>query len=136
MIISRATAEEAWTLLRTYARMADEVWDSDPMCNIDGLTASNVKSAYHAASKYTHPDMGGSAEAFARVDRAKHIMLEWLVKPATAAQPAHKARKCGNCAGKGYVHSMIGFKQGPRKQCHPCRGTGDADYEPDEGKPQ
>jgi hypothetical protein len=135
-MITRAKAEEAWLLLRTYARMSDELWDSDEMVSFEGRTASEVNSAYRAASKYTHPDMGGKAEDFARVDHAKHVMLRWLVKPATAPAPAHKARKCENCQGHGYVHRMIGFKLGPRVQCHPCRGTGDADYEPDEGSAQ
>lgn len=134
MLISRAKAEEAWTLLRTYARLVDEVWDSDEMCSIARVDAGTVKRAYHAASRHAHPDMGGDSETFARVDWAKHVLLRWILQDNSARPPEHKTRKCGNCNGSGYIQTMIGFKMGPRKQCQPCRGTGDADFEPDEGE--
>lgn len=101
----------------------------------DGIVtdADTVKMLYNCAAFVTHPDRGGSAEAFARVDWAKHVLLNWL-KQGSSRPPEHKTRKCGNCNGTGYIQTMIGFKLGPRKQCQPCRGTGDADFEPDEGE--
>lgn len=119
MIVTRAKAEEAALLLGL---------------SLDGLTGDAIGPAYRTAAKDTHPDAGGKPEDFARVDWAKHALLEWLKKPEASRAPRHVSRPCDNCKGKGFIQTMQGFKMGPRKQCQPCRGTGDADFEPDEGE--
>lgn len=124
MIVTEKMAQEAWDHLRTYARMSDEKWDQ--MASLSGwANESNVKAAFHAASRQTHPDMGGSAEAFAAVDRAKHVLLEWL-KRAPAARPVQSAQgePCDRCGGAGWVSVQRAWKA-MRVTCQRCRGTGD-----------
>lgn len=94
----------------------------------DGLCVKeDVERAFREAAKTAHPDSGGTAEKFAAIDRAKHILLKWLEKgePAT---PVHKQNNCVRCEGKGFVISQRAFRQ-MRVSCPLCRGTGDADYE-------
>jgi DnaJ-class molecular chaperone len=125
-------AEDAWTLLLTFARVVDERWDTVPR-EPSSLSVTDVKSAYHAASRTTHPDMGGTAEKFASVDRAKHILLEHLKRGAPAPAPVHgPVRRCHMCGGKGFVLNHKGFRA-LRSSCGACRGTGDLDTEHDYG---
>lgn len=114
MIITRKMADEAATVLELPA----EDW-----------TVELVNACYRSAAKRAHPDMGGSAEAFAKVDRAKHVLLGWLERLA-GEQPAppHAVRTCHKCEGRGHVMSQRAFRQ-MRVQCPTCRGTGDLDYE-------
>jgi DnaJ-class molecular chaperone len=93
------------------------------------LDAQQVTAAYKTQAKLVHPDVGGSAEAFAAVDRAKHVLLHWLARqeePQASAAPA--LRTCPPCGGRGFVISQRAFRQ-MRVQCPTCRGTGDLDYE-------
>lgn len=96
--------------------------DSDPV--------GRVALAFRMAARNTHPDMGGNAEAFAAVDRAKHVLLAWLEKPRTAT-PEHKKRACDYCKGSGRVHQPSGRpgSNGLMRTCPKCHGSGDADYD-------
>lgn len=118
MIVTRAKAEEAKGLLEI----------PNPLEEIDGPL---VYFSFKVAARRTHPDVGGNAEAFARVDWAKHVLLKWLEKPANAEQRSDLGAKCPHCEGYGYVRKQIGFKLGARIQCVRCAGTGDAGHEPD-----
>lgn len=94
------------------------------------VDADHVKEHYRTAAKGCHPDAGGSAEAFAAVDRAKHILLAWLEKP-QPAPTVHKKKACDYCGGLGHVYTSgrnIG-SQGLRRTCPKCRGSGDADID-------
>jgi DnaJ-class molecular chaperone len=115
MIISRAKAEEAAGILHVM---------------LDGLTPELLKGAYRDEAKETHPDAGGSAEAFARVDWAKCALEAWLEKAEQTA-PVHKQENCTLCDGKGYVIQRKGLSGGLRRQCGRCRGTGDANLDID-----
>lgn len=136
MLISRAKAEEAANILVTAVEKSvdTEALELLRSRTLDIWNEGQVSNIYKVAARATHPDAGGTAEAFARVDWAKHVLLKWIAQDNSARPPEHKTRKCGNCNGAGYIQTMIGFKMGPRKQCQPCRGTGDADFEPDEGE--
>jgi DnaJ-class molecular chaperone len=115
MIISRKKAEEAAAVLEI---------------SLEGLTNA-AKAAYHAAARKSHPDLGGSAQAFARVDWAKHVVNGWLDRE-EPPRPVHQAPKCVVCDGEGRIRTQRGFKQFIRA-CDKCHGTGDAQYEPDLG---
>jgi hypothetical protein len=121
MLVSRAKAEEA---------MLEMGWGAESLAT---LTAEGLKAQYRLRATQTHPDAGGSAEAFARVDWAKCALEHWLKQPNTD-RPAQFQNDCPNCTGKGYVQRQIGFKLGPRVQCARCSGTGDVDYVADTGK--
>jgi DnaJ-class molecular chaperone len=134
VIVTEKMVVEAWDLLRTYARLVDERWDDAVMASVAGKSEVDVRSIFHHASKHTHPDMGGSTEKFAAVDRAKHILLEWLKRSSGAPAPAihGPTRKCHMCDGKGFVTQQRGFRA-LRINCGACRGSGDLDTEHDHG---
>lgn len=100
---------------------------------LEGLTADSVQATYRAAAKATHPDAGGSAEAFAKVDRAKHVLLKWLEREAQFKdlEPKH-GEKCRRCDGKGYVESARAFRT-MRVACPLCRGLGEEGVESEKG---
>lgn len=126
MIISDKMARGALTLLTAWAGYGsgEELGD---------LTEDAVKEYYREAAKTAHPDKGGSAEQFAEVDRAKHVLLEWLKRQTPTVTPDHgPRRKCHMCGGKGFVMSQRGWRQ-LRTSCGACRGTGDLDTEHDYG---
>lgn len=98
----------------------------------DTLDETTVSMAYRALAKTVHPDVGGSAEAFAAVDRAKHVLMEWLKRKATTTiARAHGKRPCTHCEGRGYIVLTSGRpgSMGLRRQCQRCHGSGDADYD-------
>lgn len=127
MIVSAKQAQEAWNLLRPYSTIE----------NGDLMQATNhehaedvVRDAYRQAARVTHPDKGGTAEAFAAVDRAKHVLLAWLARP-QPTQTDHKKKPCDYCGGLGHVYTQ-GTRpgsQGLRRTCPKCRGSGDADID-------
>jgi DnaJ-class molecular chaperone len=118
VIISRVQAEQAAEVLR----LAE---------GLDGLTPEVLKVAYRAGAARTHPDRGGTAEAFAEVDRAKCILERWLERQGPEPAPNAMAYKpCPNCHGTGRVRVHRGFMH-TMAQCHPCKGTGDGNYEHD-----
>lgn len=123
-------AEAAWTLLLSHARVADEKWDADEMRAVPSQ-AGPVQEAYRTAARYTHPDSGGTSEAFAAVDRAKHVLMHWLSRPDRSEPPPPKA-DCGRCHGKGFILSHRAWKT-LRIQCPQCRGTGDENAEHEKG---
>lgn len=89
-----------------------------------------VTVAYRAKAMETHPDKGGTLEAFAAVDRAKHIMELWVSR--VAEKVAGLGRPCEACDGTGYIRQNRGFNTATlRRQCTRCRGSGDADYDHD-----
>lgn len=115
MLVNRAKAEEAAEALGLSVYMTD-----------GGLDDVTVKLAYKEKAKVTHPDAGGSPEAFARVDWAKHVLLAWLAKrpSATPAMPV-KGENCPACQGLGTVWQLTGFKRGMKRMCGQCSGTGE-----------
>lgn len=88
------------------------------------MTEEHINAMYKSLAKKAHPDAGGSAEAFARVDRAKHVLLAWLAKKPEAAQ-ASAGEPCPMCEGRGKVHQRSGFKRGMLRQCPSCQGHGE-----------
>lgn len=114
-------------------KMAREAADLLAFPSLDTVDLEGVKEHYRTAAKGAHPDAGGSAEAFAQVDRAKHILLAWLEKVANAPPPAqlHGKRPCEACDGMGHITLQSGRpgRLGLRRQCQRCHGSGDADYD-------
>lgn len=126
MIATRAKAEEAIKLLASYGNDVEvRLTDLETL----SVHRGRLDELYRAAAKCTHPDVGGSAEAFARVDWAKHVLTKWLTrdtpKVATVYQP------CRECNGLGHVRMQRGFKQSAPIQCAACHGSGDAHYDAD-----
>lgn len=102
------------------AKEACEVLDLD----MEELDANAISEAYRSATKKAHPDAGGSAEAFGRVQWAKSTLEQWLKARTVARGPSGPVGSCRACAGKGYIQKMNGFNQGPRLWCVMCEGTG------------
>ena len=127
MIVSEKMASSArLTLMSVLSDEELEQHDSTILC----MTVEKVAALYHAAAKRAHPDAGGTSEKFAAVDRAKHVLLAWLARPAKAT-PTHRKQPCDYCGGAGYVHTSTGRPgaAGLRRQCRRCHGSGDADYD-------
>jgi DnaJ-class molecular chaperone len=124
MIVTRKMAEDAWRVILSW--LPEGLTENPP----PPTTEDEVRASYRAASKRAHPDGGGDPAAFAAVDRAKHVLLEWLKKPRPAEVP--HGEKCDRCAGKGFMMSQRGFRA-LRVQCARCRGTGELGVEIDEG---
>lgn len=119
MIITRTMAEEAAETLALDLSLP--------------LTAEQVGQAYRLLAKAAHPDAGGSPEAFAAVDRAKHVLLGWLARsPAPVDTLSDVGEQCYKCSGKGFVVSQRGWRQ-MRVQCLMCRGAGTLGVEHDIG---
>lgn len=114
MLVNRAKAEEAAEILGL-APLDHHV------VNVD-----RVKAAYKEMAKTAHPDAGGSAEAFARVDWAKHALIAWLGKnPAREPEMPVKGDPCPVCTGTGRVKVQNGFKSALTRLCQMCQGTGE-----------
>lgn len=97
----------------------------------DEYTAADLKAAYRFRAGLTHPDReGGSIEAFAVVDRAKHVLEAWLAKRSTEARLGLVAPPCVRCGGTGRIKVHKGFKFYLVK-CVTCNGTGDGGYDHD-----
>lgn len=125
MIVTRKMAEEAWAVL---ARSIGTI-DGGAL---EEVTEDRVNSRFRYCALFAHPDRdGGTVEKFAEVDRAKHVLLEWLKRGETA-QPVQQKQDCQRCGGTGYVTSQRGFRA-MRVSCPLCRGSGDADYDHDDG---
>lgn len=111
MLVNRAKAEEAAEILGVHFETA---------------SVAAVNMSYKAAAKRTHPDAGGSAEAFARVDWAKHALTAWLGRnPAKLNDMPVKGDPCPVCAGTGRVKVQNGFKSALTRLCQMCQGTGE-----------
>lgn len=99
----------------------------------DTVEAAAVSSAYRSMAFGAHPDHGGTLEAFAAIDRAKHVLLLWIKgRGPEAPSPGMAVNRCGPCDGTGFRKVQHGFKA-MRVQCVKCRGTGDLDYEHEKG---
>ncbi len=72
-----------------------------------------VKAAYLEKSKTTHPDAGGTAEAFQELREA---FMQ-------ASVEASKPKKCLECDGKGRKMITKGFHKMPMT-CKACGGRG------------
>ena len=118
MIITRVKAEEAAGVFGF---------------KLDGILAEDlIIAAYRAEAKKAHPDAGGSTEAFARVDWAKHALLAWIKQEGTQeAPPVLKKQTCYRCGGLGFTQEQVGFRKGARRQCQRCGGSGDLNFDPD-----
>lgn len=124
MIVTEKEARSAWDHILTMA-LADK--DEEPF----PPTVEKVNGLYRFLARTTHPDAGGSAEDFAKLDRAKHVVQAWLVKQAAAPATAVAATPCKVCGGAGYVvqHTGLPGRKGLRRQCITCHGSGDATYD-------
>lgn len=111
---------------------AASVFDMVP----DEVTEETLNDAYRAKVKVVHPDKGGSAEEFVKVDRAKCILEEFLkvAEVKVKAPPEYKVAKCQNCNGRGRVELRRGFNS-MNMVCGICHGTGEAGYQPDRVPP-
>jgi hypothetical protein len=129
VIINHKEAEAAWKLLRQWARLSDECWDAEAIVPLEGRNLTEITGAYRAAVKYTHPDRGGKMVDFVAVDRAKHLLAKWLERK-PAADTTFRKVNCAPCGGRGRVTIRRGFAS-MTIVCGRCRGSGDAQYEPD-----
>lgn len=93
------------------------------------LTEDTVKQAFREAAKTAHPDAGGDGAAFANIDRAKCILLEFLKRNPEPAAP-YKREDCPNCGGSGRIRIRRGFGV-LTIVCGRCKGSGDAQYDVD-----
>lgn len=119
MIVTRVKAEEAIGVLG---------WGAEAL---DALSAESFKSMYREAARKAHPDAeGGSAEAFARVDWAKHVLQAWMARQPIDRPKGLAAADCARCAGKGRIKMHKGFTS-YTVRCPTCHGTGDGGYDHD-----
>ena len=118
MIITRAKAEEAASVFGF---------------KLDGILAEDlIIAAYRTEAKKAHPDAGGSPEAFARVDWAKHALLAWIEQEGAQIEaPTLQKQKCHKCSGLGFTQAHVGFRKGARRVCTRCHGSGDLNFDPD-----
>lgn len=123
MIVTKKMADDAWRAMLSW--MPEELTENPP----PPTTADEVNGAFRVASKRAHPDAGGDPAAFAAVDRAKHILLEWL-KRVEVKTPIQQKEDCTRCEGKGHLMSHRGFRS-MRVTCPKCAGSGDANYDHD-----
>ena len=131
MIVNRKHAEEAWATLLAAEYPGQHVGAPMPE------SAGEVTASYRKAAANTHPDAGGTLEAFAAVDRAKHVLLKWLERQSKEAPAKLEADHCPDCEGRGFVvrKAQRGFKTTElRIQCRKCRGTGELGVEQDVGE--
>lgn len=128
MIVSEKQAREAWDVLRHFCPVQ---YIQDGWLGV-GLPTEKVvvTGMYRGAAMATHPDKGGDPENFARVDRAKHVLIAWLERPQPVSQD-HKKKPCDYCGGNGHVYTAgrAPGSQGLRRTCPKCRGSGDADID-------
>lgn len=91
-----------------------------------GFDEDQINKTYRAAVKVVHPDVGGSAEAFAKVDRAKCVLLAWLRRPQakSALDELISSNTCKRCEGTGRVKVGRGFAT-MTMVCAACRGAGE-----------
>lgn len=120
MIVTEKMAAEALIVLASHAGYG-------PGNGLAQMNAESAKQMYRDAARRAHPDAGGTAEDFAAVDRAKHVLLEWLKKE-PVARPIHKPEVCPRCDGRGFIVRQHAWKA-MRMQCPRCRGAGDLDTE-------
>ena len=74
----------------------------------DSADVAEVKRAYHAAAKLSHPDRGGLAAEFARLNQAYKIAL------------AHCGEEsCPHCGGSGFIEVTVGWETF-KKRCKHC----------------
>jgi DnaJ-class molecular chaperone len=118
VIVSRTKASDALFLL--------SLWNIDqPPIELDDHTVDTINDWYKRAARRTHPDIGGSAEEFAAVDRAKHVLLKWLERQAAAPPPPHGGvSECPRCHGERHVYLWKGVRK-LRVQCPTCKGNGE-----------
>lgn len=124
MIVTEKMATEALIVLVTHAGYG-------PGNGLEQVDLESAKQLYRDAARRAHPDAGGKAEDFAAVDRAKHVLLEWIKKPQTA-RPIHKPEVCPKCDGRGHIVQQRAWRA-MRMQCPRCRGAGDLDTEHEQG---
>lgn len=124
MIVTRKMAEEACKVLG---------WGVETL-NAE-MTSEGVGAQYRQAAKAAHPDAGGSAEAFAAVDRAKHVLLAWLKRQSgpMAELPHGDTQQCYTCEGRGYLVNRRGWKV-LHVQCHGCGGSGELGIKVEKGE--
>lgn len=122
MIVTRVKAEEAIGVLG---------WGGEAL---DALNEASFKAMYREAARKAHPDAPeGSAEAFARVDWAKHVLQAWIARQPTERPKGLAASDCPRCLGKGRMKRTRGFTTTLVK-CDACNGTGDGGYEHDRSR--
>lgn len=130
MIVNRSTAEQAW---HTLSQTVGTQW----ALPFDEVTEAIVKDRYRYCCKFVHPDMPtGNIKDFASVDRAKHLLLEWLSKQNGPKPKVGEPVRCNHCLGNGYVvrKGQRGFKvTSLRVQCDRCKGSGEEGVEHDRG---
>lgn len=125
-------AQEAWQLLIAHADVTEEALHLLEKRDIATLADVEVNAAFRVAATRAHPDKGGDTEGFVALDRAKHVLLNWLARQGDrGAEPPH-GKLCGVCAGKGYVESRRAWRT-LKLQCTKCRGTGGEDVEHEKG---
>jgi DnaJ-class molecular chaperone len=122
VIVSRKMAEEAASDL---CFVSMELFDGAVSHPLDVMTKEAVQQAYKNLVKLHHPDKGGSAEAFVRIDRAKCVLLGWLERRASEEPSAAVSSvACPMCHGSGRRTLRRGFHS-MTMMCGTCRGHGE-----------
>ena len=79
----------------------------------DDATTAEVKAAYRDRAQALHPDKGGNAGDFARLNEAYNVALELT---------SH-GLMCPSCAGRGKLTVVHGFDVASSR-CGMCKGSG------------
>ena len=92
-----------------------------------GVNASTdedgLKSAFHRKSRQTHPDRGGTVQAFQEVNEAYHVLTDPLRRREWSREYVLAAATLGHvvCAHCFAVNRVRAFKQGEVVSCAHCR---------------
>ena len=98
-----------------------------------GVTEADVQARYKELAKKVHPDMGGSAEEFQRLQALRDKALDEVAFGSSLAKArlqldalreAARGTVCPRCDGSGYsMRRQIGFRE-LKTICRLCRGRG------------
>lgn len=86
------------------------------------MDEATLDQAYRVKAKETHPDAGGTDEAFHAVLQARSVLLNALKRPQGYTPPPSQA-KCPKCKGTGTTESRRAWHT-MRVRCAECKGAG------------
>lgn len=93
--------------------------------SLEGLTSKALGEAYKELVRIHHPDAGGEAEDFIKLQQAKGDLVKWLDGLSQGGSASMSSSSpvsgCERCGGKGYIRVTRGFSSTTIKclRCEP-----------------
>lgn len=88
------------------------------------LEEADITRRYRKMAQFLHPDRGGDANEFVKLDRAKCILVAWVNRPAAKPDTSMPKNTCPMCKGEGRRTLARGFKT-MTMVCGTCKGAGE-----------